>query len=203
MSPYFFFPNCRRLGDLLFAIASSMCLGTQHKEQSFSQRTLSVDSSHADSGDSKHANYRMLCICCLQTPHSSHPVCAAALQRNIPFMAPPPWSRKEHNTSTWMGNTQAESCVFTTRLEMGEADVGTVQGTSLTSRMFRDPDSLKDGLQRKFICRLNTQEESVKPSYLKETYWNLLHYSKAQNLWSCLILATKPSHVSVTEQTEA
>lgn len=81
--------------------------------------------------------------------------------------------------------------------------MGSVQHTSLTSRMFRDPDSLKDGLQRKFICRLNTREESVKPSHLKETYQNLLHYSKAQNLWSYLVLAVKPSHVSVTEQNGA
>lgn len=130
----------------------------QHKGQTdvFSQKTLSVDSPHADSGDSEHANQRMLCICCLQTPHSSHPVCAAALQRNIPFTAPPPWSRKEHDISTWMGNTLAASGVFTTKLETGEAHVGSIQGTSLTSRMFRDPDSLKEGLQRKFICRLNT-----------------------------------------------
>lgn len=81
--------------------------------------------------------------------------------------------------------------------------MGRVQGTSLTSRMFRDPDSLKEGLQRKFICRKNTREEPVKPSYLKEIYWNLLHYSKIQNLWSCLVLATKPSHVLVTEQNGA
>lgn len=94
-----------------------------------------------------------------------------------------------------MGNTLAASGVSTTKLEMGEADVGSVQHTSLTSRMFRDPDSLKDGLQRKFICRLNTREESVKPSHLKETYQNLLHYSKAQNLWSYLVFAVKP-HMS-------
>lgn len=69
-----------------------------------------VGSSHADS---EHANHWMLCICCLQTPHSSYPVCAAALQRNIPFMAPPPWSSKEHDASTWMGNMQAACGVFT------------------------------------------------------------------------------------------
>lgn len=198
MSPYCFLPNCRRLGDLLFATASSMCLRTQHKGQNFSQKILSVGSSHADSG---HANHWMLCICCLQTSHSSNPVCAAALQRNIPFMAPPPWSRKEHDASTWMGNTLAVSGVFTTKLEMGDVDVGRVQGTCLTSRMFRDPDSLKEGLQRKFICRKNTGEEPVKPSYLKKIYWNLLHYSKVQNVWSCLVLATK--HVLVTEQNGA
>lgn len=161
-----------------------MCLKSQKKGQSFSQRTLPVGSSHADS---EYANHQMVCICCLQTPHSSHPVCAPALQRNILFMAPPPWSRKEHDFSTWMGNMLAASGVFTTKLEMGDADVGSVQGTSLTSRMFRDPDSLKEGLQRKFICRKNTREESVKPLYL----------------WSCLVLATKPSHVLVTEQNGA
>lgn len=106
MSPYCFFPNGRRLGDLLFAIASSICLRTQHKEQSFSQKTLSVDFLHADSGDSEHANHRTLCICCLQTPHSSHPVCAAALQRNIPFMAPPPWSRNTAPPLGWAKHRQ-------------------------------------------------------------------------------------------------
>lgn len=71
MSPYCFLPNCRRIEDLLLATASSICLGIQYKEQSFSQKTLSVGCPHADPGDSEHANHQMLCICCLQNPHSS------------------------------------------------------------------------------------------------------------------------------------
>lgn len=32
--------------------------------------------------------------CELLAPHSSHPACAAALQRNIPFTVPPPRSQE-------------------------------------------------------------------------------------------------------------
>ena len=64
-------------------------LGDQHKGEKLSQKTLFAGSPHADAGALEHANQQMLCICCLQAPHSSHPVCAAALQRNIPFTVPP------------------------------------------------------------------------------------------------------------------
>lgn len=65
-----------------------------------------------------------------------------------------------HDACTLMGNVLAASDIFATEMEKCGADVGSNRGTSLTSRMFRDPDSLKEGLQRKFICRLNTHDRN-------------------------------------------
>jgi len=80
--------------------------------------------------------------------------------------------------------------------------VGSISGSSLTSRTFRDPDSLKEGLQRKFICGLNAREESVKPSYPKEIC-SLFYYSRprACREVQCLLQpCPRPANISVTEQ---
>lgn len=104
VSPFCFLPNYWRLGGLLFATASSMCLQSSTRKKNLFQQTLSADSPHAHAGASEHANQQMLCICCLQASHSSHPVCTTALQRNIAFTVPPPRARRQEEACTLMGS---------------------------------------------------------------------------------------------------
>lgn len=152
MSPYCFLPNCRRLRDL------ALCYSLIHVPGDPTQGAKNTVCRFPPCRSRRFRTWTTIgcsvfAACKLLTLHTQS---AAASKRNIPFTAPPPRSRKEHDTSTRMGNTLAASGVFITKLEPGHADEGSVQGTSLTSRMFRDPGSLKEGLQRKFICKLNT-----------------------------------------------
>lgn len=82
------------------------------------------------------------------------------LAKKDPLYCTTPLEPGVHDACTLMGNVLAASDIFGTEMEKWGADVGSTRGTSLTSRTFRDPDSLKEGLQRKFICRLNTHDRN-------------------------------------------
>lgn len=121
VSPYCFLPNCRRLGDLLFATAS-MCLGTSTRGKNpLPENTVHMFPPYGcrsfRTRKPPDALHLLPVSSSLLTPHTQ-PVLLPCKETSL-LLCHPLGARRQHDSCTLMSNALAASDIFATKLERG------------------------------------------------------------------------------------